>query len=153
MSGHAVIDVETTGPFAGGNHRNVGVAVVQVSLPGEIEAPLTTPVNLGRNLRPQGIHQIRRADVLAAATFARVADARLGGRVFVVQAADFDRRFVLQEFEALDHDFPLLLEIVLCTMRLACRAHRRAASTQGPDTQPDQECLRALRRPELVSRR
>ncbi len=122
MPGYAVVDVETTGLFPGGQDRIVEVAVVQVSPAGEPEASWATLLNPQRDLGPQHIHGIAAADVLGAPTFDQVAGtlaALLAGRVFVAHNASFDMCFVRAAYEGLGHDVPVVPETSLCTMRWA----------------------------------
>lgn len=124
MAGYAVVDVETTGLFPGGNDRIVEVAVVHVSPGGERERSWTTLLNPGRDLGPQHVHRIAAADVLGAPTFGDVAGTLaelLAGRVFVAHNASFDARFVAAEYAALGFDVPVVPETCLCTMHWSGR--------------------------------
>ncbi|WP_125778446.1 exonuclease domain-containing protein [Antribacter gilvus] len=120
MAGYAVVDVETTGLFPGGQDRIAEIAVVQVSADGEVEASWSTLVNPGRDLGPQGIHGISAADVRHAPAFGEVAGQvaeLVAGRAFVAHNAQFDRRFVWHAFAAEGYDVPVIEQTTLCTMR------------------------------------
>jgi len=122
MPGYAVVDVETTGLFPGGQDRIVEVAVVHVSPTGEPEGSWTTLLNPQRDLGPQHIHRITAADVLGAPSFDQVAGTLAGllaGRVFVAHNASFDMRFIRAAYEGLGYDIPVVPETSLCTMRWA----------------------------------
>lgn len=122
MPGYAVVDVETTGLFPGGQDRIVEVAVVHVSSTGELEGSWTTLLNPQRDLGPQHIHGITAADVLGAPSFAQVAGTLAGllaGRVFVAHNASFDLRFIRAAYDGLGYDIPVVPETSLCTMRWA----------------------------------
>jgi len=98
--GYAVIDLETTGPFASRGDRVVEIAVVTVDSRGGIEDSWSTLVNPRRPLAATEIHGIRADDVLAAPVFAEVAPLileSLVGRVMVGHNVRFDLAFLVHE--------------------------------------------------------
>lgn len=120
MTGYAIVDVETTGLFPGGQDRIAEIAIVQVDPDGQVENTWATLVNPGRDLGPQQIHGITAADARHAPTFNDVAGLvadLLRGRTFVAHNAQFDRRFVWHAFAATGYDVPLIEPTTLCTMR------------------------------------
>lgn len=122
-AGYAVVDVETTGLFAGRWHnRVVEVGVVHVGRDGEVTDEWCTLVNPERDLGPQHVHGIRASDVRRAPTFADIAgdlSALLAGRVVVAHNLGFDLRFLRYEYERLGFSVPLDVEFGLCTMALS----------------------------------
>jgi len=99
-SGYAVIDLETTGPFASRGDRVVEIAVVRVDSRGAIEDSWSTLVNPRRPVAATEIHGIRADDVLAAPTFADLAPMvleSLAGRVMVGHNVRFDLGFLVHE--------------------------------------------------------
>jgi DNA polymerase-3 subunit epsilon len=99
-SGYAVIDLETTGPFASRGDRVVELAVVTVDGRGTIEDSWSTLVNPRRPLAATEIHGIRADDVLAAPVFADLAPLvleSLAGRVMVGHNVRFDLGFLVHE--------------------------------------------------------
>jgi DNA polymerase-3 subunit epsilon len=120
VTGYAVVDVETTGLFPGGQDRIAEIAIVQVDSDGQIEDTWATLVNPGRDLGPQQIHGISASDARHAPTFDDIAGLvaeLLRGRTFVAHNAQFDRRFVWHAFAASGYDVPLIAPTTLCTMR------------------------------------
>ena len=120
-AGFAVLDFETTGLFPGGHDRVIEVAIVHVTLDGEIEGHWDTLVNPGRDLGKQAIHHIAAADILDAPTFAQIAPALvelLSGRVLVAHNASFDSGFLDSEFSRIGYS-PDVSVATLCTMLLA----------------------------------
>lgn len=124
-AGYAVVDVETTGLFAGRWHnRVVEIGVVHVGRDGVVDGEWSTLVNPERDLGPQHIHGIRASDVRGAPTFAELAGdlaARLDGRIVVAHNLGFDLRFLRYEYERLGLSVPLDVEFGLCTMALSER--------------------------------
>lgn len=122
-AGYAVVDVETTGLFAGRWHnRVVEVGVVHVGRDGRVTDEWCTLVNPERDLGPQHVHGIRASDVRRAPTFADIAGdltALLAGRVVVAHNLGFDLRFLRYEYERLGFSVPLDVEFGLCTMALS----------------------------------
>lgn len=122
MAGFAVVDVETTGLFPGGQDRIVEIGVVHLTPDGSFEASWTTLLNPDRDLGPQAVHGITAADVRHAPRFDDVAGTLvelLAGRVFVAHNVSFDARFVHAAFARMGHDVPIAPPTSLCTMRLA----------------------------------
>ncbi|TDV51049.1 exonuclease domain-containing protein [Actinophytocola oryzae] len=123
--GYAVVDVETTGLFAGRWHNRIAeVAVVHVGRDGNVTGEWSTLVNPERDLGPQHIHGIRAGDVLTAPRFADIAGdlaPLLAGRVVVAHNLGFDLRFLRYEFERLGFSVPLDVEFGLCTMAMSER--------------------------------
>jgi len=123
-SGYTVVDLETTGLFAGGHHQIVEVGVVLVSPDGEVEGTWETLLNPGRDLGRQDIHGISAADVLGAPTFAEVAPTLaelLRGQTFVAHNASFDSRFVAARFGWLGYEVPVSPASSVCTMQWGSR--------------------------------
>ena len=120
-NGYAVVDVETTGPSPGHDHRVIEVAVVHVDESGRRTDEWCTLVNPRRDLGAQDVHGISAADARRAPDFAAVAGelaARLSGRVLVAHNLSFDLRFLRAEFLRLGHS---LAASGLCTMDFAGR--------------------------------
>ncbi|MFD2025447.1 exonuclease domain-containing protein [Promicromonospora aerolata] len=129
MTGYAVVDVETTGLFPGGQDRIAEIAIVQVDSDGRVENTWATLVNPGRDLGPQLIHGISAADARHAPTFHDVAGVvaeLLRGRTFVAHNAQFDRRFVWHAFATTGYDVPLIAPTTLCTMRTGAQLYPTA---------------------------
>jgi len=124
-AGYAVVDVETTGLFAGRWHnRVVEVGVVHVGRDGVVTDEWCTLVNPERDLGPQHIHGVCASDVRTAPTFGEIAGdlaARLAGRVVVAHNLGFDLRFLRYEYERLGFSVPLEVELGLCTMAMSER--------------------------------
>lgn len=98
----AVVDVETTGSYAGGRDRVTEVAVVVVQ-GARCETVFDSLVNPERPIPPPvvAITKITDQMVRHAPTFDVVADqvlAELAGRVFVAHNVRFDWRFLVSEF-------------------------------------------------------
>ncbi|MCO5971753.1 exonuclease domain-containing protein [Actinoallomurus soli] len=122
MQGYAVVDVETTGLYAGGTDRVIEAAVVHVDPFGTVTGEWATLVNPQRDLGPTGIHGIRAIDVRQAPSFAAIAPtlARLlARRVTVAHNLPFDARFLAAEYARLGVTPPLDHRSGLCTMRMA----------------------------------
>lgn len=124
-AGYAVVDVETTGLFAGRWHnRVVEIGLVQVGRDGVVTDEWCTLVNPERDLGPQHIHGVRAGDARLAPTFADIAGdlaVRLAGRVVVAHNLGFDLRFLRYEYERLGLSVPLDVEFGLCTMAMSER--------------------------------
>ncbi|MGA3565429.1 exonuclease domain-containing protein [Melissospora conviva] len=119
---YAVIDVETTGLYAGRNDRIAEVAVVHVDADGQVTGEWCSLVNPDRDLGPQHVHGISAADVRQAPPFARLAGQvaeLLRGRVLVAHNLSFDARFLTAEYLRLGISAPIHADEGLCTMRLA----------------------------------
>jgi len=117
--GFAVVDLETTGLYPR-TDRMVELAVVQVSVGGQVTSEFSTLINPGRDVGPTRIHGIRAADVLQAPTFAQVAATvwqLLDGRVLVAHNVPFDARFLDAEFGRCGVRLPP--PPMMCTMQLA----------------------------------
>ena len=114
------IDVETTGLHAGPD-RVIEIALCYVQA-GQVVGTWSTLINPQRQL-PALITQltgITAADVGAAPVFSTQADAvarRLEGRDLVAHNAEFDRDFIIAEFERLGLDVPQATWH--CTLELA----------------------------------
>lgn len=132
----AVIDLETTGLYPGGD-RIVELAVVRVE-PGKRPAiAIDTLVNPRRPVAATEIHGITDADVADAPTFEHVADAltsALAGCVVASYNVYFDVKFVQAEWAAIGirclpphlclmYMRPLLGLGARCSLGDACRAH------------------------------
>src|SRR3954469_12819977 len=122
MRGYAVVDVETTGLYAGGHHRIIEVAVVHVDPSGEVTGEWATLVNPRRDLGPAAIHGIRAADVRKAPPFATIAPtlaSLLAERTMVAHNLPFDAGFLAAEYGRMGFHPPLAGHQGLCTMRMA----------------------------------
>jgi DNA polymerase-3 subunit epsilon len=120
-SGFAVLDLETTGLFPGGNDRIIEVAVVQLSDSGRVQGRWETLVDPGRDLGRSDLHRIRAADVRDAPAFAEIAPRLidlLRGRVLVAHHASLATRFLLAELRRAGLG-PMGEPVTLCTMQLA----------------------------------
>ena len=120
--GFAVVDLETTGVYAGGSDRVVEIGVVLLDRNGAPQDQWSTLVNPGRDVGPTDRHLISAREVLDAPTFTQVAGdlaARLAGRVFVAHSAFFDQRFLLAEYDRLGVQIPLTQDSCVCTMAAA----------------------------------
>ena len=116
----AVVDLETTGIYAGGHDRIVEIAVVRTSADGAIHDEFVTLVNPGRDVGPTDIHGITASDVIHAPSFRDVAGdiaGRLADAVVVGHQLRFDLSFLAAEFTRLGATLPRLP--ALCTMHLA----------------------------------
>lgn len=120
FEGYTVIDLETTGISPAQNNRVVELAVVYVSMRGQIQDRWSTLIDPRRDVGPTHVHGISATDVLGAPTFAEIAPyvlRALSRRVLVAHNASFDARFMASELVrsgvALDdRTLP-----ALCTMR------------------------------------
>ncbi len=118
----AVVDVETTGLFAGGTDRIIEIAILRLNGRGEVINEYASLVNPHRDLGPTHIHGIRARDVAHAPRFEEIAGdvtQLLTSAIFVSHNVSFDARFVRAEMERLGHavpDFP-----TLCTLHLSRR--------------------------------
>ena len=120
--GFAVVDLETTGLYAGGRDRVVEIGMVLLDPNGAPQEQWSTLVNPGRDVGPTEIHLISAREVLDAPTFAQIAGdlaSRLAGRVFVAHNASFDLRFLLAEYDRLGVQIPLAEDTCICTMAAA----------------------------------
>ena len=116
----AVVDLETTGLYAGGHDRIVEIAVVRTSAAGTIQDEFVTLVNPGRDVGPTHIHGITASDVIHAPSFRDVAGDiawRLGDAVVVGHQLRFDLSFLAAQFTRLGAPLPRLPS--LCTLHLA----------------------------------
>lgn len=116
----AVVDVETTGLFAGVD-RVVEIAVVLLSLDGKRLGEICSLINPERDVGPTSIHGLAAQDVYSAPRFADLAGHVLGaldGAVALVgHNVWFDSSFLKAEFQRLGHPWPDVP--TLCTMHLA----------------------------------
>src|SRR5262245_49882605 len=99
----AVVDLETTGLYAGGD-RIIELAVVRIDPAGEPRLAIDTLVNPRRPVAATEIHGITDADVADAPTFEQIADAlasALNGCVLASYNVYFDARFIQAEWAAL----------------------------------------------------
>jgi DNA polymerase III subunit epsilon len=121
--GYAVVDVETTGLFAGGWHNRIAeIGIVLVSRDGAITDTWSTLVNPERDLGPQHVHGIKASDARLAPTFVEIAadvGALLENRIVVAHNLAFDARFLRYEFDRLGFSVPVDVELGLCTMAMA----------------------------------
>ena len=98
----AVVDTETTGVYS--SDRVVEVAIVTLSLDGEVIDHFDTLVNPCRDVSASHIHGITASMVHDAPTFEDIAGdvaVRLHGACFVAHNAPFDRRMLGAEFDRL----------------------------------------------------
>jgi DNA polymerase III epsilon subunit-like protein len=117
--GIAVIDVETTGVYAGGNDRVIEVGIVLLDQLGNIEKEYETLVNPERDLGPTHIHGIKAAEAKAAPIFGDVAGDILevldGATCVAGHNVRFDIQFLRSELARLGAE---LGEVeYLCTYR------------------------------------
>lgn len=92
----AVIDLETTGLYPGGNDRVLEIAVVGLDASLSQVGEFTTLLNPGRDLGPAWLHGIQAADVLQAPAFRDLAGHvldHLRDAVVVGHNVTFDLRF------------------------------------------------------------
>lgn len=97
-----VVDTETTGVYS--NDRIVEVAIVTLSLDGDVIDHFDTLINPCRDVSASHIHGITASMVHDAPTFEDVAGdiaVRLHGACFVAHNAPFDRRMLGAEFDRL----------------------------------------------------
>ena len=97
-----IVDTETTGVYS--NDRIVEVAIVTLSLDGDVIDHFDTLVNPCRDVSASHIHGITASMVHDAPTFEDVAGdiaVRLHGACFVAHNAPFDRRMLGAEFDRL----------------------------------------------------
>lgn len=118
---YAIVDVETSG-LSPHNDRVLEIAILRLSSTWEVEDRWTTLVNPGAGapLGPSHVHQIRRADLAGAPSFAEVAGAildRLRGAVVVAHNASFEEDFLAAEFGRLGVELPRMP--ALCTLQLS----------------------------------
>jgi DNA polymerase III subunit epsilon len=118
-AGHAVVDIEATGPDPR-RHRVVEVAVVLLDRDCATEGEFTTLLDPGVPMARTRIHGIAEGDVDGAPCFADIAPyllTLLSGRTLVAHHANCDRGFLVEEYARLGVAFPDVP--TLCTMRLA----------------------------------
>ncbi|HEY0539175.1 MAG TPA: exonuclease domain-containing protein [Actinoallomurus sp.] len=122
MRGYAVVDVETTGLYAGGHDRIIEVAVLHLDPFGRVTGEWATLVNPQRDLGPAVIHGIRAVDVRQAPPFEMIAAtlaSLLSERTMVAHNLPFDARFLAAEYGRMGVHPPLAGDHGLCTMRMA----------------------------------
>lgn len=118
----AVVDVETTGLFPGGNDRIIEIAAIRTDGTGKTLDEFVTLVNPDRDLGRTDIHGITAAAVRQAPAFTEVVGdivEILAGAVFVAHNVHFDMRFV--EAEMVRNGCVLPEFPYLCTMQLSRR--------------------------------
>lgn len=122
--GYAVVDLETTGPHPGFDHRVAEIAVVQLDDAGVVEGEWGTFVHAGQDAGlPAGIAG---ADVPCAPSFGQVAGrlaALLAGRVLVGHDVRALLAFLQREYVLLGYDVPLAWPASLCTKALGAALH------------------------------
>lgn len=104
---HAVLDFETTG--IGPTDRVIEIGVVLLDEHLQVKKTWDTLVYPERDIPNSFVHKITESDVAQAPTFAAVSAqlARLlGGRTMVAHGADFEHRFLRQEFGRLGVVWP-----------------------------------------------
>jgi DNA polymerase III subunit epsilon len=120
--GFAVVDLETTGVYAG-RDRIVEIGVVLLDVEGEVVGEWATLVNPVRDVGATQVHGLRARDLLDAPTFPEVAAELAGllrGRVMAAHNLPFDSRFLVAEYSAMGvPQLPLDHSYGVCTMRLA----------------------------------
>jgi len=119
----SVVDVETTGLYAGGHDRIIEIAILALDASGARTSEYSTLVNPHRDMGPISIHGITAKDVAEAPSFEDIAgdvSARLARSVIVGHNVHFDFHFLLAEFKRLGHAIPE--SPLLCTIRLAQNA-------------------------------
>ncbi len=119
----AVLDIETTGVYAGGNDRIIEIAVLRFQPDtGEVEDEYVTLVNPKRDIGRTDIHGITAGELLHAPEFREVAGDighRLNGAVLAGHNVRFDLGFLRSEYARVGIDLPQFP--ALCTLRLAHR--------------------------------
>lgn len=120
---YAVLDLETTGLFPGGNDRIIEIGIVLVDSMGRPTDEWSTLINPQRDLGPSHVHGIYGRHAKHAPRFADVSDELLevlDGRTVVAHNASFDTRFLAAEWKRAgalaEPSFPFGH---LCTMQLA----------------------------------
>lgn len=101
-TGWCVIDIETTGLYAGAHDRIVEVGAVLLSPDGEVEQEWQSLVNPDRDLGPAHIHQLTAAMISKAPSFGDVAGdilALMSGRYLAAHNARFEQGFLEVEYE------------------------------------------------------
>jgi DNA polymerase-3 subunit epsilon len=124
-----IVDVETTG--LNDAHRVVEIAVVTMSLTGEILDVFDTLVNPRRDVSATHIHGITASMVRSAPFFEDVAGdvaVRLHGACFVAHKASFDRNMLAREFARCGADLLVVraidtLAAAGCGLEVACSQH------------------------------
>ncbi|MCI0416573.1 DNA polymerase III [bacterium] len=118
----AIVDVETTGIYAGGNDRIIEIAVVRTDPSGAFVEEYVTLVNPGRDVGSTPIHGIMASDIVCAPFFEEIAGDvanRLDGAILVGHNLQFDLRFLETELSRCGVAVPSMPAI--CTLRLAFR--------------------------------
>ncbi len=123
MAGFAVVDMQTTGLFAGYPSSIVEIAVVQTTAEGQIES---TWSSLVRPIAPFDAHAhgITPDAVAGAPTFAEVAPTlveKLEGRALAGHERAFVAAFLTAAFTAIGYAAPISPETTVCTM---CMVHK-----------------------------
>ncbi len=120
MDGFAVIDLETTGFSFNRGDRIIELGMVLLDNQGRVEHTVETLVNPERAITNSHIHGITAADTLGAPRFVDIADPLaevLQNRLFVAHNANFDRRFLADEMQAVncldDPEIPYLDTMLL----------------------------------------
>lgn len=114
--GFAVIDVETTG-LSPSNDRIVEIALVRLSITGEITGEWSRRINPEGPVGATHIHGIRQQDVENAPLFHEIIpdlNARLCGLAVAAHNARFDLSFLSNEYRRAGWDLPVLP--ALCTL-------------------------------------
>jgi DNA polymerase III epsilon subunit-like protein len=118
----AVIDLETTGIYAGGHDRVVEVAIIRADPSGVVIDEYTTLVNPRRDIGPSPIHGIMAEDVLHAPVFEEIAGDvadRLDGAILAAHNLRFELGFIGAELERCGIALPPMPAV--CTLHLAFR--------------------------------
>lgn len=121
----AVVDVETTGVYAGGHDRIIEIAVLRVLPDGTVEDEYATLVNPRRDVGRTDIHGITAGELQHAPDFAEVAGDiahRLQNAIIVGHNVRFDLDFLRAEFQRIGVSLPRFPS--LCTLHLAHRMER-----------------------------
>lgn len=116
----AVVDVETTGVYAGQYDRIIEIAIVRLRPDLSVEDEWSTLVNPKRDIGKTEIHGIRAGDVLAAPPFEEIAadaGSRLREAIIVGHHLRFDLNFLHHEYRRCGVVFPEAPG--LCTLGLA----------------------------------
>ena len=122
MSTFAVLDLETTGLFAGRHDRIVEIGIVLVDETGDEIESWATLVNPMQDIGATEVHGITAADLFAAPKFEDIAGhviRLLQGRVLVTHNLPFDTNFLAAEFARIGLQVPVSRALGLCTMQLA----------------------------------
>jgi len=132
---YAVIDVETTGIYPGGQDRVVEVAVVRIDRDFTVTDEYSSLLNPGRDMGPTWLHGITAGDVLDAPSFKDVAGdliERLKDTIVVGHNVSFDLRFIEAEFRRLGHEIrrPSYIDTLLILGEMGVESRKLSAACE-----------------------